>query len=100
VEKLAILSVLFFAATLILLPSSSSAKYDVSKLAVADGSPLPWPPIPNNAVLITDGYPLPPFPPNPSLTSVPDTLLADGYPLPPFPPSPTFASEVTNPYAV
>jgi hypothetical protein len=45
-KKFAVLSLVLFLAAFILLPEPSIGKYNVSKPIVADGSPLPWPPIP------------------------------------------------------
>ena len=42
-KKFAALFVLLLPAAFILLPSTSSGKYNVSKPVVADGSPIPWP---------------------------------------------------------
>lgn len=44
-KKFAVLSAMLLA-TLILPPATSTGKYNVTKPMVADGSPLPWPPIP------------------------------------------------------
>lgn len=92
-KKLAILSSFLLLATLILLPCATNGKYNVSKPVVADGSPLPWPPIPPGSgpnMLVADGSPLPwpPIPPSPG--GGPTTLIADGSPLPwpPIPPNP------------
>ena len=69
-KKLSVLCALFLLAGLIVLPASTSGKYDVSKPAVADGSPLPWPPPPPNPVLVADGSPLPWPPPPPNSANV------------------------------
>src|SRR5689334_2872384 len=84
-KKFAILFAVLFLAAFILLPASTNGKYNVSKPLVADGSPLPWPPIPPaGGSLVVDGWPLlPPFPPSPGT----NTLIADGSPLP-WPPIP------------
>ncbi len=64
-KKLAILSFVLLLAVFILLPAASHGKYNVSKPAVADGSPLPWPPTPGGgSTLVADGSPLP-WPPTP-----------------------------------
>jgi len=82
-KKLAILYAVFFLAAFILLPTASNGKYNVSKPLIADGSPLPWPPIPpGGGALVADGSPLP-WPPNPPGGA----LVADGSPLP-WPPNP------------
>jgi hypothetical protein len=73
-----------FLVALILLPISSTGKFDVSKPLTVDGSPLPWP-IPPSSAVMADGYPLPPpIPPRPGkLGSTATSFVADGYPLPP-----------------
>lgn len=64
-KKFAILSAVLLLAAIILLPGSSSGKYNVSKPTVADGTPIPpFPPKPS-VILVADGTPIPPFPPNP-----------------------------------
>ncbi|HEY6943506.1 MAG TPA: hypothetical protein VI431_00095 [Candidatus Acidoferrum sp.] len=83
-KRIAILSVLLLLAVFILLPGAGNGKYNVSNPVVADGSPLPWPPIPSgNTVLTADGSPLP-WPPIPNSNTV---MIADGSPLP-WPPIP------------
>ena len=87
-KRLAYLSGLFILAVFILLPASNGLNHNISKPAVADGTPLPWPipPLPpSNATLVADGTPLPwPIPPLPPNNA---TLVADGTPLPwPIPP--------------
>ena len=64
-KKLTILSTVLFVAVFILLPQSSTGKYNVSNPLIADGWPLP--------------PPVPPYPPGSGAT----TLVADGWPLPP-----------------
>src|SRR5258707_6646609 len=82
-KKLAILSLVLLLAVFILLPAASHGKYNVSKPAVADGSPLPWPiPPGGGSTLIADGYPLPPFPPNSGWMNA-HTLAAARYPVAP-----------------
>jgi len=58
---------LLIVAVLIVLPASKGLNHNISKPAVADGTPLPWPipPLsPGNATLVADGTPLPwPIPP-------------------------------------
>ena len=90
VKKLAILSVALLLAVFILLPTSSSGKYNSSKPVAGEGSPLAdgWllPPLPSGAygnTLVADGQPIPPFPPAAYL----GMLVADGQPKPPFPPA-------------
>lgn len=64
-KKFAVLSAVFLLAVLILLPSFTDGKYNVSKPVVADGTPLPWPIPPSGGTLIADGTPLPwPIPPS------------------------------------
>ena len=65
-KKFAILSAVLFVAASILLPGSGNGKYNVSKPLVADGTPIP--PLPPNpsVTLVADGTPIPPLPPNPS----------------------------------
>ena len=84
-KKFVFVSAVLFLAAIILLPTISNGKYNVSKPLVTDGSPLPWPPFPpGGGTLVADGSPLPwpPFPPGGG------ALVADGSPLPrpPFPP--------------
>lgn len=89
-KKPAILFAVLFLAAFIVLPAISIGKYNVSKPLVADGSPLPWPPVPpGGGALVADGWPLPPLPPGSisNSASSSETLVADGSPLP-WPPNP------------
>lgn len=83
-KLVALFSTALFLVAVILLPTTSIGKCDVSKPLTADGWPLPpLPPGPGGA-LIADGWPLPPLPPGGGTA----TLTADGWPLPPLPPGP------------
>jgi hypothetical protein len=56
---------------------------DTARRYVADGMPLPPPPVPKagSVTIVADGMPLPPPPPAPKANEV--TVIADGMPLPP-----------------
>ena len=58
-------SIALFLAAVILLPTSSVGKCDVSKSLTADGWPLPPLPPGPGGTLTADGWPLPPLPPGP-----------------------------------
>ena len=54
-KRLAVLSGFLSLAVFMLLPACGSSNYDLSKPAVVDGSPLPWPPKPPTTILSVDG---------------------------------------------
>lgn len=62
-----------FLVALILLPISSTGKFDLSKPLTVDGGPMPLPPPPPSAsanLLVADGGPMPLPPPPPSASAM------------------------------